>query len=104
MYSSTPGKKPASAAPSKKRTAYSEYGPCTSAVPAETVPQVTMMRAIHLRAPNFCSARLLGTSNMKYEMKNRLLAKPNICAEMPMSWFICSDAMPMLPRSINASR
>ena len=29
------------------------------------IPHVTMMRAIHLRAPNLCSARLLGTSKKK---------------------------------------
>jgi hypothetical protein len=87
-----------------KRTKYSEVGPCTKAVQAEIRPQVTMMRASHLRAPNFCSARLLGTSKMKYAMKNRLLAKPNILGESPISWFICKAAMPMLPRSMKANR
>eukprot|EP01022_Parablepharisma_sp_SALTPOND_P029698 TRINITY_DN743_c1_g4_i1.p1 TRINITY_DN743_c1_g4~~TRINITY_DN743_c1_g4_i1.p1 ORF type:complete len:1335 (-),score=475.41 TRINITY_DN743_c1_g4_i1:5534-9538(-) len=103
-YNTTPGKKPASAAPRMKRTKYSELGPCTSAVLDEIKPQVIMMRASHLRAPNFCSARLLGTSKMKQAMKNRLLAKPNILGDSPMSWFICSAAMPMLPRSMKANR
>jgi len=32
---------------------------------AATIPQVTMMRASHRRAPKRCSSRLLGTSKMK---------------------------------------
>jgi len=31
----------------------------------EMTPHVIMIRAIHLRAPNRCSARLLGTSSKK---------------------------------------
>ena len=37
--------------------------PVTNAMAAETRPQVIMMRAIHVRAPNFVNAMLLGTSN-----------------------------------------
>src|ERR1700730_437791 len=39
--------------------------PLTSAINAEMMPQVTMIRAIQRLAPNFSSARLLGTSKMK---------------------------------------
>ena len=60
-----PGKNPASMAPSRKRSPMNDHGPVTSAVPAETTPQVTMMRAIHLRAPTRSNAMLLGTSNRK---------------------------------------
>jgi hypothetical protein len=51
-YRMAPGKKPASAAPKMKRMAYNELGPITKAISPETMPQVIMMRAIHLRAPN----------------------------------------------------
>ena len=37
----------------------------TNMVPAETSPQVIMIRQIQRRAPNFSSAKLLGTSNRK---------------------------------------
>ena len=61
----TPGKKPASATPSRKRSTRKEVGPPISAKAAETMPQVIMMRAIQVRAPKRCRARLLGTSKMK---------------------------------------
>ena len=32
-------------------------------MPTEMIPQVIMMRAIHSRAPNRASSRLLGTSH-----------------------------------------
>jgi hypothetical protein len=40
------------------------------------IPQVNVIRAIHLRAPNVCSARLLGTSRKKYAMKKTPAPKP----------------------------
>ena len=60
-----PGKKPASATPSRRRTILKLTTPVTSACAPETMPQVNMMRAIHLRAPNLLRARLLGTSKKK---------------------------------------
>ncbi len=36
-----------------------------NAMPMEMSPQVTMMRAIQMRAPKRSSAKLLGTSNRK---------------------------------------
>ena len=36
---------------------------------AEMTPHVTMMRAIHIRAPTLFMMMLLGTSNRKYPMK-----------------------------------
>jgi hypothetical protein len=61
----TPGKKPASASPSRKRRPMNDHGPCTSAMAAEISPQVAMIRAIHSRAPKRSSIRLLGISIRK---------------------------------------
>jgi len=63
--STMPGKNPASANPSRKRTVRKLHGPVHSAVAPESSPQVTMMRAIHSRAPTFSMMMLLGTSNRK---------------------------------------
>src|SRR5450759_2920431 len=41
------------------------WGIVASAMADATMPQLTMMRAIHRRAPNLCSARLLGTSRIR---------------------------------------
>ena len=60
-----PGKKPASATPSRKRTTEKLVEPVTSAVRPAKMPQVIMMRAIHSRAPTFSMITLLGTSKMK---------------------------------------
>ena len=57
-----PGKKPASATPSRKRSAYQLCGPVTNAVAAEMMPQLIMIRAIQRLAPNRYSAMLLGIS------------------------------------------
>jgi hypothetical protein len=46
-----PGKKPASATPSRNRSTYQLVGPVTNAVAADTIPHVIMMRAIQRRAP-----------------------------------------------------
>jgi hypothetical protein len=64
-----PGKKPASAAPSRKRTTRKLASFQINAMPADNSPQVTMIRAIHSRAPNRSSAKLLGTSKMKKPKK-----------------------------------
>ena len=58
-----PGKKPASATPRRKRSTTSCSKFCTHVNRAATMPQLTMMRASHLRAPNLWSARLRGTSS-----------------------------------------
>lgn len=60
-----PGRKPASATPSRKRSVKKLTGPCTNAMAAEMSPHVTMMRKIHRRAPTRSRIRLLGTSNRK---------------------------------------
>lgn len=44
-------------------------GPVMNIIRPETMPQVTMMRAIHTRAPTRCRMTLLGTSNRKYPRK-----------------------------------
>ncbi len=64
-YTMMPGKKPASATPSSKRSAYSCVALCTNAEPMATSPHVTRIRAIQRRAPKRLSMRLLGTSNRK---------------------------------------
>ena len=53
-----PGKKPASAAPSRKRSAAKLRGPDASIVAIETSPQTIAMRAIQIRAPNFASSEV----------------------------------------------
>ena len=53
---------PASAAPTSPRSVNRLAGPIASEQPADATPQVIMMRASQIRAPNFCSARLLGIS------------------------------------------
>ena len=58
----TPGKKPASATPSRKRWTISDGPSHASAPAAATTPQVIMIRAIQTRAPIRCRTRLLGTS------------------------------------------
>jgi hypothetical protein len=60
-----PGKNPASAIPSKKRSAKKEMGPVTSAIMPEMMPQVIMMRAIQILAPMRIRIMLLGTSKKK---------------------------------------
>ena len=64
-YSIIPGKNPASATPSRKRTAAKLVDPVTKAVAPAKRPQVIMMRAIQSRAPTFSMTKLLGTSKMK---------------------------------------
>jgi hypothetical protein len=60
-----PGKKPASATPSRNRRTIStvEFG--VNAIAVATIPQVARMRAIQRRAPKRCSIRLLGTSSRR---------------------------------------
>jgi hypothetical protein len=60
-----PGKNPASATPSRKRTTEKLVRPVTMAVNPARMPQVIMIRAIHILAPIFCRTTLLGTSKMK---------------------------------------
>jgi hypothetical protein len=58
-----PGKKPASAAPSRKRTTYSDTLPVTNICAIVHSPHSTMMRISVRLAPIRASTRLLGTSN-----------------------------------------
>jgi hypothetical protein len=80
-----PGKKPASATPSRIRTMLRLASPTTKACAADMMPHVNMMRAIQTRAPNLLSARLLGTSKKKYPMKKIPAAPPNTAALNPRS-------------------
>ena len=57
-----PGKKPASAMPSRTRAALNVHSPVTNIMPMETSPQPIMMRAIQRRAPTRSRTRLLGIS------------------------------------------
>ncbi|MOA04883.1 hypothetical protein D3C78_1244560 [compost metagenome] len=84
-YSNTPGKNPASAAPSKKREIAYEVGPVMKAVQQPTIPQVIIILAIQIRAPNFSIAILLGISNMTYAIKNKVAPKPKAVAVKPIS-------------------
>jgi len=52
--------------PSRKRSALNDIAPFTKIMHSDTMPQEIMIRAIHIRAPNFFSATLLGTSKKKY--------------------------------------
>lgn len=95
-----PGKNPASATPSRNRSTISTVPLGTNAIAVATIPQVIMIRAIHLRAPNLCNARLLGTSSSRYPMKNTPDANPNTVAESLSSSDIpLGPANPMLTRS-----
>ena len=58
-----PGRKPASATPSRKRSTKKLVGLVTNIIATEMMPQVTMIRPIQKRAPTFARIRLLGTSN-----------------------------------------
>ena len=60
-----PGKKPASAAPSKVRSMTYDEVPRAKAIATERTPHVIMIRAIHIRAPKRLSNKLLGTSQRK---------------------------------------
>jgi hypothetical protein len=60
-----PGKNPASATPSRKRSTYNCVALCTNADTIATMPHVTRIRAIQRRAPKRLSITLLGTSNRK---------------------------------------
>src|ERR1700692_544442 len=59
-----------------------------NAIMPEIIPQLSMIRAIHLRAPNRSSRRLDGTSKMKYAIKKMPAPKPNAVCDRPRSWFI----------------
>lgn len=63
MKNATPGKNPASAMPSRKRTMTKLVASVTSAAPAEHTPQNTMMMAIQRRAPIRVRIMLAGTWN-----------------------------------------
>src|ERR1700754_1797608 len=67
-------------------------------------PQVSSIRAIHLRAPNFSIPALLGISKMAYPMKNIPAPKPKAVALRPRSSLIVSFANPTLFRSRNAMK
>jgi len=54
--------KPASATPSRKRSAQNTRLSQANSIAADTKPQVTMMRHIQARAPTRRMMRLLGTS------------------------------------------
>ncbi len=60
-----PGKKPASATPRRKRNTRKLVSLQTRAMPVDSKPQLSMMRAIQTRAPKRSSAMLLGTSKRK---------------------------------------
>ena len=64
-YRMMPGKKPASATPSRKRRTISTVAFGANAMIEATMPQDTRIRVIHRRAPKRCSARLLGTSSSR---------------------------------------
>ena len=64
-YRMMPGKKPASATPSRNRSTMSTVAFGAKAIAVATMPQVTRMRAIQRRAPKRCSMRLLGTSSSR---------------------------------------
>ena len=63
MKKITPGKYPASATPSRKRTAAKLVTSVISAVEAEARPQAKITTVSHRRAPIRASMRLLGTWN-----------------------------------------
>jgi hypothetical protein len=61
----TPGKKPASATPSRTRSRQKPHGPVTAIMAQVISPQLTMMRASQRRAPVRLRIKLLGTSKAR---------------------------------------
>ncbi len=57
----------------------------TSASAQAATPQVSMMRAIHSRAPTRRRMRLLGTSKSTYPAKKMPAPRPNTAPEKPKS-------------------
>ena len=75
-----------------------------NAMAPDRIPQLSMIRAIHLRAPNRSSSRLDGTSKMKYAMKKMPAPRPNAVCDRPRSWFIASAAKLTFTRSRYATK
>src|SRR6185295_8192077 len=67
-------------------------------------PQVTRIRAIHLRAPNLSMPALLGISKIAYPMKKIPAPRPNAAALKPRSSLIVRFAKPTLLRSRKAKK
>jgi hypothetical protein len=97
-----PGKKPASATPSRKRATYNCGTLLTKPVSMATAPQVIRMRAIQIRAPILCNAKLLGISKREYPKKKTPARNPNCWLVTANSLFMVSAANPMLMRSRKA--
>ena len=89
-----PGKKPASDAPNRKRSTLNEVASQTKAIAPEHRPQVTITRAIQIRAPTLSRTMFEGTSNRKYPQKKMPAPKPNTAGEKPRSLFIVNEAKP----------
>jgi hypothetical protein len=66
---------------------------------ADMTPQEIMILAIHMRAPNFFSSTLLGTSKKKYPIKKIPAPVANAASLIERSFSICSFANPTLTRS-----
>ncbi len=60
----TPGKRPASVTPSRKRSTMNDVSSVTNAKQEATMPQVIAMRASQKRAPKRFSSRFEGISKM----------------------------------------
>ena len=63
------------------------------------MPQLTMIRANHLRAPNRASKALDGVSHTIYDRNRTPAPKPNTEAEKPRSLFMSRAAKLTLTRS-----
>ncbi len=69
------------------------------AVTITTIPQLTRIRAIQMRAPTFWRIRLLGSSKRRYPIKKIPERKPKTSLESPSALFISSAAKPKFTRS-----
>ena len=95
----TPGNSPASATPSRNRSASSVAALGANPIATATIPHDTAMRASQRRAPNRSRARLEGTSTRTYPMKKMPDANPNMLAVNCRSALRSVLAMPRLVRS-----
>src|SRR5207248_747064 len=66
---------------------------------ADMTPQVIMILAIHMRAPNFFKSTLLGTSKKKYPIKKMPAPFAKAASLRDRSLSICSFAKPTFTRS-----
>jgi hypothetical protein len=96
-YTIIPGKKPASATPSKKRRVKNCTGDPMNAMAPATMPQAIIDAVMSLRAPHFSTMSAPGTARTTYPGKNQPEPSPNtLSVNHKRSPFMVSFAIEML--------